>query len=278
MMVGEIHIFELTHWAAYYGAQLDEFHLPFNFTLIGVRWDATRVRAWVDAIEEAVPPGAWPNWVLGNHDEHRLASRFGRAQARVAAMLLLTLRGTPTMYYGDEIGMIDVPIPAELEQDPFGKRVPGLGLGRDPERSPMQWSAAPHAGFTTSETPATWLPVSSLYPEINVESQLAKPDSMLNLYRKLLAYRRQSPALRWGSYQSVREAPADCFVYWRAADGQRLLVALNFGDAEQQIDVGAAGQGQVILSTSLDRDETVNLNALALRGQEGMIVEVASGT
>ena len=119
-----------------------------------------------------IDAGAWPSWVLGNHDRHRIASRVGPAQARVAAVLLLTLRGTPTLYYGDEIGMTDVPIPPDRVQDPFERNVPGLGLGRDPERTPMQWSAAPNAGFTAG-TP--WLPVAADYRETNVETQRRDP-------------------------------------------------------------------------------------------------------
>src|SRR5439155_849947 len=137
--VGEIHLFDLAELVAYYGAELDELHMPFNFTLLNVPWSAEAVRSTVDEMEAALPEGAWPNWVLGNHDESRVASRIGAVAARSAMLLLLTLRGTPTLYYGDELGMEDVQVPPELVQDPWGKNVPGLGLGRDPERTPMLW-------------------------------------------------------------------------------------------------------------------------------------------
>src|SRR5205807_2729979 len=123
-------------------------HLPFNFSLLNAPWHARSIAKLIDEYEAALPAGGWPNWVLGNHDNHRIASRIGRDQARVAAMLLLTLRGTPTMYYGDEIAMHDVPIPPQLVQDPFERNVPGLDLGRDPERTPMQWDGSPNSGFT----------------------------------------------------------------------------------------------------------------------------------
>src|SRR5690606_17789642 len=110
----------------YYGVDGAGVHLPFNFQLVTMAWDASVVKHAVDAYEAALPPDGWPNWVLGNHDNHRIASRIGEAQARVAAMLLLTLRGTPTLYYGDEIGMADVPIPPDRVQDPYEKNVPGL--------------------------------------------------------------------------------------------------------------------------------------------------------
>ena len=129
-------------------------HLPFNFQLIELPWHARAIADAIDRYEALLPSYGWPNWVLGNHDNPRIASRIGAAQARVAAMLLLTLRGTPTLYYGDEIGMHNVPIPPDRVQDPFEKNVPGLGLGRDPARTPMQWSAAPNAGFTSAITVA----------------------------------------------------------------------------------------------------------------------------
>jgi alpha-glucosidase len=141
-------------------------------------------------MEAALPAGGRPNWVLGNHDNHRIASRVGLAQARIAAMLLLTLRGTPTLYYGDELGMHDVPIPHERIQDPWEKGVPGLG--RDPERTPMQWSAEPHAGFTRS---APWLPVADDFTRMNVAAERAEPTSMLALYRSLIDLRRRESAL-----------------------------------------------------------------------------------
>ena len=116
----------------YYGLERPGVHLPFNFQLIQAPWDACDIDGMIAEYDRLVPEGEWPNWVLGNHDQHRIATRIGPAQARVAAMLLLTLRGTPTLYYGDEIGMEDVPIPPDRIQDPYEKNEPGLGLGRDP--------------------------------------------------------------------------------------------------------------------------------------------------
>jgi alpha-glucosidase len=147
MLVGEIYL-PMERLMAYYGASGKGAHLPFNFQLIRLPWQAREIRTAVERYEALLPSYAWPNWVLGNHDKPRIRTRVGAAQARVAAMLLLTLRGTPTLYYGDEIGMHDVPIPPYLVQDPFEKNLPGLGLGRDPVRTPMQWDAEKHAGFS----------------------------------------------------------------------------------------------------------------------------------
>ena len=133
--LGEMHIYDWRVWARYYGLQLDEIHMPLNFGLVSIPWKARTVQQLVDAVEAALLPGAWPNYVLSNHDEPRIATRVGPEQARVAMLLLLTLRGTPTLYYGDEIGMHDVEIPPEYIQDPSEKSQPGRGLGRDPERT-----------------------------------------------------------------------------------------------------------------------------------------------
>jgi alpha-glucosidase len=266
--VGEIHIFDWQEWASYYGAKLDELHMPFNFYLLNVAWNASEVRQVVDSLEAAVPPGAWPNYVLGNHDHGRIASRYGEAQARIAAMLLLTLRGVPTLYYGDEIGMADVPIPLERQQDPFGIREPGFG--RDPNRTPMQWDDGSNAGFSDSEP---WLPIAEDYAAWNVAVQSDDPTSILNLYRRLLWYRRKSPALYGGSYQPL-DADDDCFVYLRSAGDERCLVALNFTADQRRLSVPGAGAGRVIISTHMDREEEVSLSDLQLRSDEGIIVEL----
>ncbi len=272
MSVGEIHIFDWKEWASYYGQNLDELHMPFNFALLNVPWQAKEVRQVVDELEAAILPGAWPNYVLGNHDHPRLASSYGPAQARVAAMLLLTLRGTPTLYYGDEIGMTDVPIPPEEQQDPFGLREPGFG--RDPCRTPMQWTPGLNAGFSAPDTPKLWLPLASDYQVVNVERGLADPASILNLYCRLLAYRKATPALQWGSYLAVEGAPDDCYVYLRQAGDQRVLVALNFSDRDQRI-AAMASQGKVVISTLMDRTGTIHLNDFVLRGDEGIVVELS---
>jgi alpha-glucosidase len=156
VLIGEAYL-SIDRLMAYYGVGLAGFQLPFNFHLLSTPWEAGAIATLIERYEAALPQGAWPNWVLGNHDRSRLASRLGPAQARVAAMLLLTLRGTPTIYQSEEIGMTDVPIPPEPVQDPWEWRVPGLGLGRDPVRTPMQWDAGTGAGFTSAAEP--WLPL-----------------------------------------------------------------------------------------------------------------------
>ena len=270
VLIGETHLFDWGELAKYYG-QNDELHIPFNFTLIYPTWDATIFRRLVDEYEAVLPSGAWPNYVLGSHDDHRIASRFGNAQARTAAMLLLTLRGTPTVYYGEEIGMSDVDIPADKIQDPWGLRVQGLAVGRDPGRTPMQWDAGPNAGFTAADV-EPWLPVGPDYRQVNVEVERGNPTSMLNLYRRLIQLRKELPALYRGHHRPLDGVPQDCFVYLREYEGQRVLVALNFSADERQLSLQNLGDGRLLLSTYLDADGAVNLLDLTLRAHEGMLM------
>lgn len=280
LTVGELHVFDWTAWARYYGEALDELHLPFNFSLLKSAWSAAGARAVVDGLEQtlaAEAPGAWPNYVLGNHDEPRITSRVGEAGARLAMLLLLTLRGTPTLYYGDELGMQDVPVSPEQAQDPWGKRVGGLGLGRDPQRAPMLWDAAPNAGFCPAGV-ESWLPISADYRTHNVLMQLADPRSMLNLTRQLLALRRSSPALSHGNYQPLDDVPPDVFAYWRTAGEERLLVALNFSAEECAVTLPNHVAFQLVVSTHLDGNLSVADGVLALRAQEGCVLKVRPGS
>jgi alpha-glucosidase len=268
MMVGEVYL-PVERLVTYYGEGGEGVHMPFNFQLITTRWNAATVRDAVNAYEASLPSYGWPNWVLGNHDNPRIASRIGAAQARVAAMMLLTLRGTPTMYYGDEIAMHDVPIPPERVQDPYEKNVPGMGLGRDPERTPMQWDSSPNAGFT----PATpWLPVAKDHATVNVSSQREDPRSILNLYRRLIELRRTEGALSVGSYKSVPTRD-DMIAYLREHRGRRLLVVLNLSNSPQTFRSELLGSAaQVRLTTHLDRESHDAGQQIDLRPNEGVVI------
>jgi alpha-glucosidase len=246
----------------------------FNFQFLGVEMKARQVRKIVDGLEASLPQGAWPNYVLGNHDESRLASQLGLGGTRLAAMLLLTLRGTPTLYYGDEIGMTNVDVPVDEQQDPWGIRVPGLG--RDKCRTPMQWDSSPNAGFSPATTHKTWLPLAPDCKQNNVERQLEQPDSLLNLYRQLLALRKSSPSLQTGDYFPIDAVPGDCFAYRRRSAGHpAMLVALNFSSDEIRLDLPDLISGRLILTTYMDRSEEINLGELTLRGEEGVLIELS---
>jgi glycosidase len=280
--IGESHIWDWAEWASYYGAKLDELHFPFNFAFTRGPYTAAAARRIVDDLEAAIPPGAWPNYLLGNHDEPRIASRIGPERVPLAMLLLLTLRGTPTVYYGDELGMRDIEVPPTTVRDPVGRRIPGSG--RDPERAPMAWDGGPNAGFCPpGVTP--WLPLAADYRQVNVARERDDPRSLLTLTQRILRLRRAAPALLRGAYTPVERVPDDCFAYLRAHGDERYLIALNFGGREQTLRLGEGGgeavggrsgrsgmSGRLVLSTRLDREGSVDLATLRLRPYEGCLV------
>jgi alpha-glucosidase len=253
-LIGELYL-PIERLIRYYGAGLD---LPSNFHLITAPWEAEALGAHVAAYESLLPEGAWPNYVLGNHDRSRIATRVGAAQARVAAVLLLTLRGTPTLYYGDEVGMRDVPVPADRAQDPWERRVPGLG--RDPVRAPMRWSG--RGGFSHAEP---WLPLGD---GASVAEQERDAGSMLSLYQRLLRLRRAEDALALGDWEAVR-ADDGVLAYVR---GGRFLVALNLTASAHALDVPA---GEVVLSARGERDGERVAGDLRLAGDDALVIRLA---
>ncbi len=274
-MVGEVYILDAARVAPYYGNGQDELPLAFNFSFMWSPWDAAAFRAQVDQIEATLPPDAQPTYVLSSHDAPRHRTRFddpqwGEARARVAVMMLLTLRGTPFLYYGEEIGMRDVPIPEARICDPVGKRFPAIG--RDPERTPMQWSAAHAAGFSTAQD--TWLPIGPDFESVNVERQARDPHSLLSFYRRLIWYRKQAAALTRGTYQPL-DGPRDTFIYLREHAGERLVVALNFAGTPRRIGLDGFGSCHVELSTDADRTVgPVTLSTFDLGASEGVVLRV----
>jgi alpha-glucosidase len=271
VLIGEIYL-PIDRLVTYYGRDLRGLHLPFNFSLLSAPWNARSLAKLIDEYEAALPPNGWPNWVLGNHDKPRIASRIGPEQARIGAMLLLTLRGTPTVYYGDEIGMCQLVIPPAQACDPFEKNVPGLGVGRDGCRTPMQWDDSRHAGFSTEKP---WLPLPDTFAEENVENQRRDSGSLYQLYRHLIALRRTRRALAAGSYQSI-VASGNLLVFVRELANERLLVALNLGSEPTAITFGSGqNAGYVLLSSYLDRTGECGRDSIDLRGHEGLVVELS---
>lgn len=267
-MVSEVYL-DLPDMVKMYKACSDKLHSPFNFNLMNIPWGAGDYKIFINAYEASLTPEDWPNYVLGNHDRPRLASRLGRDRARLAAMLLLTLRGMPFIYYGDELGMQDVPIPAEKVRDPWGKRTPGFSLGRDPERTPMQWNTEPYAGFSNAEP---WLPVGEDFKEYNVETESADPHSIFNLYRRLIHFRKDSPALLQGSYSSLNIMNNNIFGFVRECPEEKLLILLNFSGEEQELAL-IFQKAKVICNTSLYKEfgEELDLKDLSLRPYEGYV-------
>lgn len=282
MMVGEIYL-RNEALMKYYGENYDECHLPFNFQLIENEagmpppWQAHTIRKLVAAYEADLPPKGWPNWVISNHDRPRLATRVGPGQARVATMLLLTLRGTPTCYYGDELGLENVPIPPEKVQDPPAVNQPEIAhiVGRDPVRTPMQWDNSPNAGFCATGI-EPWLPLAGNYAKRNVTHQERNPASMLNFFRALTSLRRAEPALNAGDYIPVDSRSENIFAYIREApNADRFLIALNFSDDAHTLDLSRlARTAKIALATDMVRSGKVELSSLTLSPNEGLVLRL----
>lgn len=259
VLVGEIFL-PYERLARWHGTpERPQVHLPFNFGLMEHRWDAGVIRALIAEYEASLPAWGWPNWVLGSHDAPRIAARLGEGQARIAMMLLLTLRGTPTLYQGDELGIGAVEVPPERVRDPREQRQPGIGLGRDPSRTPMAWDASENAGFSPAEP---WLPLHADWRSRNVAAQDADSGSMLALTRALLALRRAEPALELGEL-ALLDAPDGVLAYERRHHGRTLRIVLNLTPRE----VTVAWRGVPLLSTRAGRAEPGKL-----RPDEGLVL------
>ncbi len=278
MMVGEIYMPNEDLVTYYGGPDGAECHLPFNFQLINAPWDAATVRRMVDAYEAILPAGTWPNWVLGNHDQHRLATRIGPAQARRRQHAAADARGAPTCYYGDEIGMENVPIPLEMVQDPPALSQPEIAhlVGRDPERTPMQWDASPNAGFAPVGI-RTWLPVADDFATRNVIVQSQDPVSMLSFYRGLTVLRQSEPALTVGDYRSLDAGATGVFAYLRSRGDSRFLVVLNLGGEARRLDLSMVSeQAEIVLSTEMSAPCRVALSALDIQPNAGLILRLSA--
>lgn len=245
VLIGEVYV-EYPKLMRYYGTNTaPQCHLPFNFRLITdakSSWTAETIAQIVAEYEQHLPVDGWPNWVIGNHDQSRVATRVGVAGAKLGMVLLMTLRGTPTLYYGDELGLPDGIVPPEKIQDPAGiqqKDVPGAG--RDPERTPMQWDSSRYAGFSKVEP---WLPVQDDYEDRNVAVHQKDQDSFLSFSHNLIQLRQLSHALKVGAYQQG-EAPKGVLAYLRIYQDEVFEVILNFNRHKVKVDL----QGDILLST-----------------------------
>ena len=265
ILLGETHVRDLELMASFYGAGEDELHLAFNFPFVYGDLD-TGLAGVVADTEALLPETAWPVWTGSNHDAGRFPTRWcggDDARTRLALLMLLTLRGTPVLYYGDEIGMTEAELQPQDLRDPVGLRRWPEEHGRDPMRTPMQWSAAAGAGFTEPGA-VPWLPIGD-HRARNVEEQREDPGSILSFTRELIALRRRSAPLRTGAYRRL-EAPAGTWA-WRR--GEELTVAVNLSDEPAELDV----TGTVVASSPGGRSGTPVNRSLELGPWEGAVVE-----
>lgn len=269
LLIGEIYL-PISKLVRYYGEDNRGAHLPFNFQLLQLPWNAAKIKAAISEYEGALPEFGWPNWVLGNHDNPRIASRVGKKQARNAALLLLTLRGTPTIYYGDELGMEDVDIPQDRVMDPQALNEPGVGRSRDPERTPMQWDNSENAGFTKGEP---WLPLMDNYKELNVTKQWDHEGSMLQLHRRLLEIRVKEPALHVGDYFPVHST-GDILAYRREFEGDKFLIVLNLGNSEEIFESDFKWKGSIQLSTQGKLEGQELKNKIIIAANLGLLIKL----
>lgn len=266
ILLGELYL-PLEKIVTYYGDADPQLHLPLNMRFAWIDWETEQVGEMISEYRRLLPQGAWPAWTLSNHDRTRLAGRLIGEQTRVAAMLMMTLQGTPTLYYGEEIGMKGVPISPENARDPQGRRT---GRNRDPERTPMQWEDSPGAGFTSGNP---WLPIGDDVATANVAAQRTQSDSLLTLYRELIALRQNDPALLEGTFELVSSEPPQISYRVTFQEGQ-LLIVLNLGPDEQSYHLPHPARAQILLSTFLDRTEEEIQGVLTLRGNEGVILRL----
>jgi alpha-glucosidase len=226
ILLGETYVLDVRTMGLFYGKG-DELHLAFNFSYVHAPFEADALARVVDESEEVIPLTGWPVWTVSNHDVSRVMSRWAKGderKLRCALLSLLTLRGTPVLYYGDEIGMPDTPIGREDLRDPLGIRHWPGPRGRDPERTPMPWDDTPQAGFTSAGV-RPWLPLGDTR-ERNVAHQRNDRGSMLHFVRDLIAFRRNQPDLTSGDYARL-PAPSGGWA-WRRGTGT--IVALNLSD------------------------------------------------
>jgi len=261
MMVGETFADDMNPAmpASYMGDGSDELHLAFDFSTMFLQWDAKKFFNSINSWINAVPNNGWPCHVFSNHDQPRSMTRFGKrneseSRGKVLAVLLLTLKGTPFLYYGEELGMANRHIPKKHIHDPVGLKYWPIPVGRDGERTPMQWTPGINAGFTAGEP---WLPLNNNYTKVNVQTELKDEKSFLNFYKSLIKLRKRNDILAFGSWEPVNKGEDDILSYRRIYNNRELLVILNFSSKlKKKIPVDITNR-KVLFSTHRTADSIV---------------------
>jgi alpha-glucosidase len=262
--------------ASYLGNGDNALHMAFDFSLIFSRWNARRYYKAIKKWYKHIPKKGWPCHVLSNHDLHRSINRYGilrdkNQKARVAAVMLLTLKGTPFLYYGEEIGMENIRLKRREIDDPLGKKFWPIYSGRDQARSPMQWNKEKHSGFTKG-TP--WLRVAYNYQKKNVQVQLKDNDSILNTYRKLIHIRQHHSALQYGKWTPVSKGYNGVLSYIREDHDMKIFVVLNFSPAKKTIHLPDKSSWKVLFSTNDNSADKIMIGKHNIIAYEAVILEM----
>ena len=250
-------------------------HLLLNTSMLQTQFDAGHIRNMVDLLEARTAIGSWPARSSGNHDIGRVGNRIGDEDLRLAAMLHLTVRGTPTVYYGEELGLRRVDVPMDRIQDPSGRDNPKFG--RDGFRAPMPWDDSPYAGFSSAEP---WLPSDDATLSKNVQAQENDCGSLLNFYRQLVRFRNEHELLQSGDYAPL-DVQGPVFAYTRGDRARGLLVALNFGESDYELSLPdhlVGVEDAEILFSTVFRDDTAPAPSLTLWPREGIIAQLREST
>ena len=275
MLIGEIYTTDVMEAALYHGNGEDELHMAFNFKFLFQKWKAKAFYKSIVEWYESLPRGAWPNFTLSNHDQPRHYFRYGRnkhadERARVMAGLILTLKGTPFVYYGEEIGMTCGEIKKKDIKDPVGKMGWPFIKGRDGERTPMQWNDTKNAGFSEG---APWLPVNTDYISKNVTNQIKDESSLLSFYRTLIWLRKKHKALALGDIEFITNQVDKVIAYKRIYKEERIIVILNFSGREQNINLEDKSDKVVIMGTHRGKGEKIKEVKTLLYPYEVMVLK-----
>ena len=244
---------------------------PLNLNMTGIKWNAKSIKTFIDKCEASLDDDDWPNYGFGNHDVDRVSQRYGIKNTRVVAMLLLTLRGMPILYYGDELGMQNCKIPADKVQDPFELRDPGKGTGRDPQRTPMQWDDSKFAGFSETEP---WLPISKDCKSYNVKRLEKDKQSILSLYKLLSKTRTFSEALSMGKYAPNDLGNKNIFSFYRVRKNEKYLIILNFSGAKQKVKINEQAL-TIIVDTNMTRNgQIIKSGIFEVKGNAGYLMRL----
>lgn len=274
VLIGEIYTNDLQEAVSYHGRN-DELHMAFNFNFLFQKWSAKAFYDSISAWYKALSDDNWPNFTLSNHDQPRHYYRYKKGhetlpRAKVAVAMMMTLRGTPFIYYGEEIGMTNRRIKKSQLQDPLGIKGWPIIKGRDGERTPMQWNASPHAGFSSSNP---WLPVHENYISKNVARQSADSTSLLSFYRQLIWLRKKTTCLTAGSISFITTNPKNILIYKRMYHEETCMILLNFSSKTIPIPYIIEGDYVSLLGTHIEANQTICWHERAIMPYEIIIAK-----